>query len=79
MRFLRTEYRALAIFSLRFPETQLEGFVKFDDKQLDLGNIPPDILSLGQHVIEITGLLTACYTFTAVTFALVISFLQYST
>lgn len=70
MRFLGAEYRALVIFCLRFPETELDLFARFDDKPLNLRHIPPNILSLGQRVIEITGPLTVCYTFSAVAFTL---------
>ncbi|KPM42907.1 hypothetical protein AK830_g3634 [Neonectria ditissima] len=69
MRLLGTEYRALAIFCLRFPKTELDGFAKFNKTQLDLRDIPPDILSLGQHVIDITGPMTICYTFAPICFA----------
>ena len=72
---LGTEYRALAIFCLRYPGTDLTGLAKFNHTQLDLRHIPPDILSLGQHVIDITGPLTVCYMFTAVTFVFVLLYL----
>jgi len=65
---LGTEYRALAIFSLRNPKADLKGFAKFNNTQLDLHNIPPDIVSLGQHAINIAGPLPACYTLAAVMF-----------
>ena len=75
VRFLGTEYRALAIFCLRFPKTDLTGFGDFNVTQLDLRNIPPDILSVGQHVIEITGPPSVCYTFTALLSVLIMSLL----
>ncbi|KAF5023627.1 hypothetical protein F66182_4329 [Fusarium sp. NRRL 66182] len=61
-RMLGTEYRALAILCLRFPNTSLNGFGSFNHTQLHLNEIPPDILGLGQRVIDITGPLTVCYT-----------------
>ncbi|KAM0347599.1 hypothetical protein ACHAPU_004611 [Fusarium lateritium] len=54
--------RALAIFCLRYPETDLKILGPFDDAEIDLNHVPPDILDLGQHVINITGPLTICYT-----------------
>lgn len=72
MRSLRTEYRALALFCLRFPATDLEGFATFNHTQLNLHDIPPDVLDLGQRAIDITGPLTVCYTFTTVCVGLII-------
>ncbi|KAF7554446.1 hypothetical protein G7Z17_g2910 [Cylindrodendrum hubeiense] len=74
MKALGTDQRALALFCLRFPETDLTGFAKFNNTQLNLHDIPPDVLDLGQRVIDITGPLTVCYTFTAVCIALIIWF-----
>lgn len=69
---LGTEYRALAIFCIRNPETELKYFAEFNNTQLDLREIPPDILDLGQRVIDITGSITVCYTFSAVFFLLIL-------
>jgi hypothetical protein len=64
LRILGMEYRALAIFCLRMPKVELKGFGKFNDTQLDLRlPIPPNIVSLGQHAIDIGGPLPLCYTF----------------
>ncbi|KAJ3534090.1 hypothetical protein NM208_g7692 [Fusarium decemcellulare] len=71
MRMLGTKHRALAIFCLRFPETELTGFGPFNSTQLNLNDIPPDILSLGQKAIDVTGPLTICYTAAAVFFTFV--------
>lgn len=73
MRILHTEYRALAIFCLRFPGVELTGFgVTFNQTQLDLNEIPPNVLSLGQHALDLTGPLTVTYTFTFVMFLYVL-------
>jgi hypothetical protein len=68
MKMLGMKYRALAIFCLQFPETDLAMLANFNHTQLDLRSIPPDVLSLGQHVIDITGPVTVCYRFTTVIF-----------
>ncbi|KAH6889868.1 hypothetical protein B0T10DRAFT_486942 [Thelonectria olida] len=61
-----TKHRALAFFCLRFPATELNGLAKFNHTQLDLNHIPPDVLDLGQRVVDLTGPITVCYTFAAV-------------
>jgi hypothetical protein len=66
MKLLGTEYRALAIFCLRYPFVDLEGFAVFNHTQLDLSNVPPDILHLGQRAIDLTGSLTICYMYAIV-------------
>ncbi|KAF5002360.1 hypothetical protein FGRMN_371 [Fusarium graminum] len=66
--------RALVIFCLPFPETDLKTFRPFIDTEVDLSNIPPHILDLGQHVVDITGPLTICYTATAFILLLAILF-----
>jgi hypothetical protein len=77
MRSLGMEYRALAIFCLRMPKVDLTGLAKFNDTQLDLRHIPPNILSLGQHVIDITGPLPVCYTFTSLMLAMILLYFLY--
>ncbi|KAI5458477.1 hypothetical protein BGZ63DRAFT_391461 [Mariannaea sp. PMI_226] len=72
LKILGTKHRALAFFCLRFPATELTGFAKFNDTQLHLGDIPPDVLNLGQHIIDLTGPITVCYTFAAVFVIMVI-------
>lgn len=80
VRLIGTDYRALAIFCLRNPIVELNGFVDsdaFSHTQLNLtAGIPPDILSLGQRVIEITGPLAVCYLFCAVCFVLALSLMD---
>lgn len=61
-----TAHRALAFFCLRYPATDLSGMAKFNHTQLDLNHVPPEILSLGQRIIDLTGPVTVCYTFVAV-------------
>jgi hypothetical protein len=71
LRILRIEYRALAIFCLRFPKVELTSFGPFNDTQLDLRlPIPPDIVTLGQHAIDLGGPLPVCYTFMFMLFVL---------
>lgn len=65
---LGTEYQALAISCPRNPKADLKCFAKFNNTQLDLHDIPPDIVSLGQRAINIAGPLPACYMFAAVMF-----------
>jgi hypothetical protein len=65
---LGTKYRALAIFCLRNPKADLKCFAKFNSTQLDLHDIPPDIVSLGQRAINIAGPLPAYYMFAIVMF-----------
>jgi hypothetical protein len=72
-RLIGTEHRALAIFCLRNPMADLKGFAQFNHTQLNLTEIPPEILSLGQRVVEITGPLAVCYVFTDVSFVLAMS------
>ena len=74
MKLLGTEYRALALFCLRFPSVELTYMGTFNHTQLDLRNIPPEILSLGQHAIDLTGPLTVCYSATLVFFWLILLF-----
>jgi hypothetical protein len=62
----KADYRALAIFCLCFPLVHLDGFATFNDTQLDLRDIPSDMLSLGQHTIDIMGPVEVCYIFTFV-------------
>ncbi|KAF5662540.1 acriflavine sensitivity control acr-2 [Fusarium heterosporum] len=66
--------RALVILCLRFPETDIKIFGPFDDSEIDLSHIPPDVLDLGQHVVDITGPLTICYTAATFLVLLVILF-----
>ncbi|KAH6856691.1 hypothetical protein B0I37DRAFT_368115 [Chaetomium sp. MPI-CAGE-AT-0009] len=75
IRLVGTEYRALAILCLRIPMLDLHdlGDIKFNHTQLNLAEIPPGIVSLGQRVVEITGPLAVCYVFTDVSFLLAIS------
>jgi hypothetical protein len=76
LRILRMEYRALAILCLRMPKVELTGLGKFNDTQLDLRlPIPPNIVSLGQHAIDIGGPLPVCYTFMTTVFSLAVLYL----
>jgi hypothetical protein len=71
LRILRIEYRALAIFCLRFPEVELGDLGPFNHTQLDLRlPIPPEIVTLGQHAIDLGGPLPVCYTFMFMLFLL---------
>lgn len=71
IRLIGTEYRALAILCLRNPYADLTGLGEFSGTQLNLAEkIPPDILSLGQRAVAITGPLAVCYFFAAVCFML---------
>ncbi|KAF4969942.1 hypothetical protein FSARC_2928 [Fusarium sarcochroum] len=74
IRMIGVEHRALAIFCLRFPMTELRTFGPFNTTQLDLNHIPPDILDLGQRTIDITGPLTICYTAASFLLLLIILF-----
>ena len=69
-RLIGTDHGALAIFCLRNPMSPLKTLASpdaFSHTQLNLtAGIPPDVLSLGQHVIGITGPLAVCYEFCAV-------------
>ena len=67
-KFFGTEYRALALFCLRNPAADLTGFGTFNHTQLNLSDIPPDIVKLGQRAIDLGGPLPVCYTFTGVMF-----------
>ena len=69
MKFLGTEHRALANFCLRYPTVHLDGFGTFKHTQLNLNNIPPDVLYLGQRAVDLTGSLTICYMYVLVFFA----------
>ena len=64
LRILRIEYRALAIFCLRNSKGELNGFGTFNHTQLELRlPIPPEIVTLGQHAIDLGAPLPVCYTF----------------
>jgi hypothetical protein len=65
MKMLGTKQRALAYFCLRFPTLPPDGLAEFNHTQLDLRTVPPDILSLGQRVIDLTGPVSVCYLFTS--------------
>jgi hypothetical protein len=69
-RLIGTDHRALAIFCPRNPVFPLKPLASpdvFSHTQLNLtAGIPPDVLSLGQRVIGITGPLAICYAFCAV-------------
>jgi hypothetical protein len=73
IRMVGTEHRALAIFCLRHPAAELDGFGELGHTPLRLAEIPPDILSLGQRVVEMTGPLALSYVFADVCFVLAIS------
>ncbi|KAF7559923.1 hypothetical protein G7046_g4226 [Stylonectria norvegica] len=73
MKMLGMKHRALALFCLRFPGTELTGFAKFNSTQLDLKDIPPDVLKLGQHVVDLTGPISVSYTFAVVCFMMILS------
>jgi hypothetical protein len=71
LRILRIEYRALAIFCLRFSKVELNGFGTFNHTQLNLRlPIPPAIVTLGQHAIDLGGPLPVSYTFMFMVFIL---------
>jgi hypothetical protein len=75
LRILKLEYRALAIFCLRNPGVDLNGFGTFNHTQLDLRlPIPPEIVTLGQHAIDLGGPLPVCYTFMCIVFVSGISY-----
>lgn len=73
LRMVGTEHRALAIFCLRHPAAELGGFGEFGHTPLRLAEIPPDIVSLGQRVVEMTGPLAVAYVFADVCFVLAVS------
>lgn len=69
IKILGLEHRGLAIFCLRYPFVELNGIARFDYQNhsvLDLHYIPPDVVNLGQHAIDLTGPLDVCYMFLAV-------------
>ncbi|KAH6842298.1 hypothetical protein B0I37DRAFT_195564 [Chaetomium sp. MPI-CAGE-AT-0009] len=69
-----TEHRALAIFCLRYPGAKLDGRDgEFSHVPLNLAEIPPDVVSLGQRAVQITGPLAVCYVFVDVCFVLAMS------
>jgi hypothetical protein len=68
------DHRAVAILCLRFPMHKLDAYGPFDNIEIDLHKIPLDILDFGQHVVDITGPLTICYTATSFLFLLYILF-----
>lgn len=75
LRILRIEYRALAIFCLPFSKVELNGFGTFNHTQLDLRlPVPPEIVTLGQHAIDLGGPLPVCYTFMFMVFMLGFSY-----
>lgn len=74
MRWIGTEYRALAIFCLRYPTVEMDMFADFNQTQLDLKEIPPDILELGRRSIDISGPLNVAIIFDIVFFFLIIIF-----
>lgn len=75
LRILRIEYRALAIFCLRFSKVELNGFGTFNHTRLDLRlPTPPEIVTLGQHAIDLGRPLPVCYTFMFMVFVLVFSY-----
>ncbi|KAK4034489.1 hypothetical protein C8A01DRAFT_39052 [Parachaetomium inaequale] len=73
IKLVGTEHRALAILCLRHPMLDLADFGTFNHTQLNLTEIPPDILDLGQRVVEITGPLAVCYIFADVSFVITAS------
>ncbi|KAI6754134.1 hypothetical protein HG530_013310 [Fusarium avenaceum] len=68
------DHRAVAILCLRYPKDELDDYGPFDDVEIDLHRIPSDILDFGQHVVDITGPLTICYTATTFLFILYMFF-----
>jgi hypothetical protein len=68
------DHRAVAILCLRYPKHELDAYGPFDNVEIDLHHIPPDILDFGQHVVDITGPLTICYTATSFLLLLYIIF-----
>lgn len=58
-----TEHAALGVFCLRWPEALLDSEDGiFNHTQLNLSDIPPDVLDLGQRAVDYTGPLPVCYT-----------------
>ncbi|KAK0740448.1 hypothetical protein B0T18DRAFT_417977 [Schizothecium vesticola] len=58
------QHRALVLRCLRNPSgNSLQGVrdVEYPQQPLDLADIPPDILSLGQRIVEVTGPLDVSY------------------
>lgn len=55
VRMMGKDDRALAIYCLAFPDSPISGPHSFSDTPLDMKNIPPDVLDLGQRVIDIIG------------------------
>jgi hypothetical protein len=68
------DHRAVAILCLRFPMHELDAYGPSDNVEIDLRNIPLDILDFGQRVVNITGPLTICYTAISFLFLLYITF-----
>jgi hypothetical protein len=74
-KILGKKERALALFCLRFPMVNLQGFGTFNQTTIDLREgIPPEIVYLGQRIVDLTGPLTVCYTFATVFFFINLSF-----
>ncbi|KAL2149031.1 hypothetical protein VTH82DRAFT_1717 [Thermothelomyces myriococcoides] len=63
IKFIGVKHRALAIFCIRNTNAYLQGFGEFPQTQLNLAEIPPGIVDLGQRAVEITGPLVVCYVF----------------
>ncbi|CAF3637370.1 unnamed protein product [Fusarium graminearum] len=55
VRMMGKDDRALAIYCLAFPDSLIWGSHSFSDTPLDMNNIPPEVLDLGQRVIDIIG------------------------
>ncbi|QPC67777.1 hypothetical protein HYE67_010008 [Fusarium culmorum] len=55
VRMMGKDDRALAIYCLAFPDSPIWGPHSFSDTPLDMNNIPPEVLDLGQRVIDIIG------------------------
>jgi hypothetical protein len=65
VKLVGTEHRAPAYYCLRFRPIQWQSFgAEFNHTQLNLNTVPPDVLHLGQHIINLLGPISVCYLFT---------------
>lgn len=76
------ENQTKALFCLRNPTLWLDSYpgyhdVEFSQTPLDLANIPPDILHLGQRLAQITGPLAVCYGCTVFLYASALGIIPY--
>ncbi|KAK3361489.1 hypothetical protein B0T24DRAFT_641704 [Lasiosphaeria ovina] len=75
MRNVHLGNRALAICCLRYPGASLNDLgYTFGHTPLDMREpIPPDVLDLGQRVVDMMGPIAVCYTFAFVAFAILVT------